>query len=165
MPTERNTVYLHLYGRIAAIRPNSTVIKYRISDSVNRGSLGWKGESARRALAASLSEHFAQGGRDGHLKVRYAGNVRTYNKVYAKTKNGKCKRKELKQEHEGVCERSDSMEPLRGEVEKEAAKEETDSYLGWYTNNSRKMRIEKLEEVQEMYRKGRRFNTPVSSLA
>lgn len=61
-----------------------------------------------------------------------------------------------------VYERTDSMEPLRRE--KGAEEKNTESYVGWHILNSREMRKKRLEEVQEMYLRGDRFATIVSSL-
>ncbi|USP80035.1 hypothetical protein yc1106_07309 [Curvularia clavata] len=155
MPAAQNTVYIHFCGCIVAIRHSSDMIKHKISGSLCRSDLGWKGESARRTLAASLGAHLAQSSGD----IRHPGDVKTNKKVHRKRKNERSKKKELKREQEGAWERSDSMEPIRGRVRERVARNEKESYAGWYTLNSNKMRKKKLEEAQETYLSERRFTT------
>ena len=109
---------------------------------MERGGLGWRGESARQKLAASLVTHYAQN--DDREDV---------NKEWER---------ELELELNEVYERTDSMEPLRRG--KGAEEKNTESYVGWHSLNSREMRKRRLEEVQEMYLRGDRFATIVSSL-
>lgn len=157
MSAEQTIVYLYLCEHISAIRRRSDMIRRRISGSVTRCRLGWKDESARRILAASLSAHFAQSSSEGRLQIRHPSDAKTKKKVHKMRKNGKSKKEQSKRGQEGICERSDSMEPLRGRIGERAARQETESYLGWYTLNSSKMRKKKLGEAQEMYLSGRRF--------
>ena len=127
--------------------------------------MGWKGESARRTLAASLSAHFAQSDGDGHLRTQRPGDIRTDEEFDKIRRNTRVEKKGWRREQDGACERSDSMEPLRsGDGKGTVKKDETESYIGWYICNSRKMRKKKLEEIKQMYSSGRRFAT-VSMLA
>lgn len=142
MSTERSSAYVRVSDRVAVIRCNSNTLKRRIARSMERGGLGWRGESARQKLAASLVTHYAQS--DSREDV---------NKEWER---------ELELELNEVYERTDSMEPLRRE--KGAEEKNTESYVGWHILNSREMRKKRLEEVQEMYLRGDRFATIVSSL-
>lgn len=163
MATEQNSVYLHLCEYVATIRYNSSTLRHRITGGVDRRGLGWKGESARRAPAASLSAHLAQSDGDRRLQIRHPGDVKVEEAIDERGNHGQSKRTERERDQDGACERSDSMEPLRGRDGDGARKETAESYVGWHIRNSRKMRRKKLEEVQEMYLSGRRFAT-VSSL-
>lgn len=159
MPTEQNPVYLHISECVATIKHNSSTFRHRIAGSVDRKGLGWKGESARRALAASLSAHFAQSDEDRRLQNGHPGGAKMDEATDVRRSHGRFKKTEWERDQGGACERSDSMEPLRGRDGDDAGKENTESYVGWHVRNSRKMRKRKLDEVQEMYLSGRRFAT------
>ncbi|KAJ6287086.1 hypothetical protein J3E71DRAFT_366657 [Bipolaris maydis] len=139
MSTERSSTYVRVSDRVAVIRCNSNTLKRRIARSMERGGLGWKGESARQKLAASLVTHYAQSGSREDVDKEWE--------------------RELELQLNEVYERTDSMEPLRHG--KGAEEKSTESYIGWHSLNSRDMRKKRLEEVQEMYLRGDRFATTI----
>ncbi|EUC49831.1 hypothetical protein COCMIDRAFT_1457 [Bipolaris oryzae ATCC 44560] len=137
MSTERSSAFVRVSDRVAVIRCNSNTLKRRIARSMERGGLGWRGESARQKLAASLITHYAQSdSREDVNRERGGKPELELNEVY---------------------ERTDSMEPLRRE--KGVEEKNKESYVGWHILNSREMRKRRLEEVQEMYLRGDRFAT------
>jgi hypothetical protein len=166
MSTERHSAYFRVSERVATIRRSGDTLRRRITSSIDRGGLGWKGESARQALAASLSAHYAQSNGDGHRQALHPDDTNICEEIEENIDGREGENREwgrvLELELDGVYERSDSMEPLRhGEG---AEEDTTESYAGWHSLNSRKMRKMRLEEVRDMYSRGERFATVSSGL-
>jgi hypothetical protein len=140
MQPQQSAAYLErLRERITAIRQSSIHLKTKITGSIDRKGLGSSGESARKTSAISLGAH--------------------YSAVAAGADHGAEEEEDSDNDNMGPLNRSDgrarsdSMEPLTPPLP------ERESYIGYHSLNSTKMRKMKLEELGDMYAKGGTFAT------